>query len=140
MKPKTARVPARHEPAKYEPPGPAGDLTQAMARLNGIKGSNATAPVTTKRPTNAKPKAATRVDKVGLVLYVDPRVNKAMRRAAIDNDTSLQALGQHALRLLFDHLGIDLPGVVLNFDAALASPVSDDARSAVAASNARPGG
>lgn len=76
-----------------------GIYTQAMAQVSRL----------TPRQAPAKPrraKANTRLNKVGVVLYVEPQVNKALRQAALDLDTSVHALGLAGLLLLLERLEI----------------------------------
>lgn len=50
---------------------------------------------------NRKGPPASRKDKKGLVLYVDPAVPVALRRLALDTGRSVQELGMEALNGLF---------------------------------------
>ena len=56
-----------------------------------------------------KVKANTRLNKTGLVLYIDPKLNKVLRTLALDRDTSVHALGLAGLRLLLDKLDVAVP-------------------------------
>ena len=63
-------------------------------------------------PEGSAPASATRAsrpasrrDKRGVVIYVDPEMAKALKRLAIDRDTTLQALGLQALEALLQEAG-----------------------------------
>lgn len=73
----------------------AGPLTRLSTAINDQVSQDATRPRT-------KPKAASRRNKKGLVLYVDPAVTIALRRLALDTGQSVQALGMTALNMLFE--------------------------------------
>ena len=53
-----------------------------------------------------KPPAATRLNKKGLIFYVDPKVTRALRRLALDTERSVQELGMTALNMLFRSHGL----------------------------------
>lgn len=82
--------------AKSAPATPgAGPLTRLSTAINDQVSQDATRP-------RAKPKAASRRNKKGLVLYVDPAVTIELRRLALDTGQSVQALGMAALNMLFE--------------------------------------
>lgn len=72
-------------------------LTEMAAKLNARVSSQSRPPP----PPAAKPAPASRRNKKGLVLYVDPAVTVALRRLSLDTGTSVQALGMAALNMLF---------------------------------------
>lgn len=76
-----------------------GPLTRVAAALNDQVTNDSTA-----KPQ--KPRPATRRNKKGLVLYVDPEVSLALRRLALDTGETVQSLGLRALALLFERHGI----------------------------------
>ena len=47
---------------------------------------------------------ASRRNKRGVVIYVEPEMAKALKRLAIDRDTTLQALGLQALEALLQEV------------------------------------
>lgn len=72
----------------------AGPLTKVAAKVN-----SQVTQISSARA--AKPAVATRRNKKGLVLYVDPAISIALRRLALDTGESVQELGLNALNLLF---------------------------------------
>src|SRR4051812_38278311 len=101
---------------KRPPPKPA--MPERSREIDPFSFTAAMKAVTQQLAVNAaakprRPKASTRADKKGIVLYVEPQVSKALRRLAIDRETSVQKLGLEALRLLLDRYAVDLPADIL---------------------------
>lgn len=105
-----AKRTAATEPASGRPAAPRkrgkvastdtkGPLTRVAAALNDQVTHDAIA-----KPQKTQP--ATRRNKKGLVLYVDPEVGLALRRLALDTGETVQSLGLRALALLFERHGI----------------------------------
>ena len=93
---------ALHEAAGDDAPG----LTDAMKKVNrGVTEH--------KSRKGSRPKASTRADKKGFVIYVHPAVNKALRLLALEHDQSVHRLGLEALRLLIDRHNIEMPPELL---------------------------
>lgn len=78
----------------------AGPMTKIVAKANRRQAQSSPE----QKPSKAKPK--TRINKKGLVLYVEPEVTIALRRLALDTGSSVQALGAEALDLLFAKHGV----------------------------------
>lgn len=93
------RAPAIKARSASSKRGSAGLLTSAQAAINDQVSQDAAAKP--KRPV-----PATRADKKGLVLYVDKALLAQLRRLAALNDTTVQALGQTALNMLFEEHGL----------------------------------
>jgi hypothetical protein len=51
--------------------------------------------------TNAAPRPPSRIGKRVLSVYLDPIALKQIRQLALDKDTTVQALGEEAVNLLF---------------------------------------
>jgi hypothetical protein len=51
----------------------------------------------------------TRAGRKGIVIYVEQEVASAIRRLAVDYDTTVQALGEMAFKYLFEKLGEPSP-------------------------------
>ena len=63
----------------------------------------APAPEPTPTPATSRPKS--RAGKTGIVVYVAPELARALRHLAVDEGSSLQALGVEALEALLERRG-----------------------------------
>ena len=75
------------------------DLASAVHRASGPH------PKTAARRRYSPP--ATRQGTKGVLIHVTPEMSKALRRLAIDEDTTLQALGVRAFELLLTDATVD---------------------------------
>ena len=48
-------------------------------------------------------RAPARAGKKGILIYVEPEMARSLKRIAVDEDTTLQALGLEAFETLIDH-------------------------------------
>jgi hypothetical protein len=67
---------------------------EAVAQMSGLK---------TEPAQSMAARPASRRDKKGVLIYVSPAVSKQLRGLAIENETSVQALGIEAINLLLAH-------------------------------------
>ena len=74
-------------------------LAEAVASVSGIvpKPEPVTAPASNLAPS--------RRGKKGIIVYVDPTVAKRLRQLALDNNSSVQKLGEEALNMLLERYG-----------------------------------
>ncbi len=97
MKQRTSKD-LRREPLGGDVPS----LTRALNKVNrGVTEQ--------KAEKAARPKAASRVDKRGFVIYLHPDVNRALRLLALELDQTVHRLGLDAIRLLLDRHEIEMP-------------------------------
>jgi hypothetical protein len=92
---------------REKPRGGLASASAAMAQAASEHISDVAPPA--GKAKSATPKAATRVGKKGLVLYVHPEVSLELRRLAIDTGSDVQRLGLRALELLFAEHGRSMP-------------------------------
>lgn len=95
----------------------AGLYTAAMDRVTSKKRASPQG-----QGKRAKPR--TRQDKKGHVVYVAPEVTKALKRLALDHDTTVNELGRIALSLLFTHYGLERPFDLPAVDRPATHPVA----------------
>ena len=56
----------------------------------------------TSAPIRSPGRTMGRAGKKGIVIYVEPEMARSLKRIAVDEDTTLQALGSEALEALID--------------------------------------
>ena len=126
------RVPAPAKPLAQPPAKPSRSLSGVMAAAKDFDTSSAQKveqrpgageQLPRKRKNAAgKPKASSRENKRGLVLYLEPETGKALRLLALENDLSVQQVGLIALSLAFRRFGRGLPADLPVVDELPAPP------------------